>query len=196
MGGPERGYDGAKRLSGRKRHILVDTGGLLLAAQVHGANLPDRDGGRQLLGEHNRICRGWSWYGRTVRTQAGSASGSRRSAGGGWRCPATETASSGATDWRRSRAGSWSFRGGGSWSGPSRGWASLATDQQGLRKVAGDRGGDALRRDEQAHAAQVGASSMKRSRLSFAFAKLPLEAVRKNEKSKIRELKTMSSKPL
>jgi putative transposase len=27
VGGPERGYDGAKRLSGRKRHILVDTGG-------------------------------------------------------------------------------------------------------------------------------------------------------------------------
>jgi putative transposase len=28
VGGPERGYDGAKRLAGRKRHILVDTGGL------------------------------------------------------------------------------------------------------------------------------------------------------------------------
>src|SRR5829696_5699511 len=27
VGGPERGYDGAKRLSGRKRHLLVDTGG-------------------------------------------------------------------------------------------------------------------------------------------------------------------------
>ena len=51
VGGPERGYDGAKRLSGRKRHILVDTGGLLLAARVHGADLADRDGGRQLLGE-------------------------------------------------------------------------------------------------------------------------------------------------
>lgn len=51
-GGPERGYDGAKRLSGRKRHILVDTGGLVLAARVHGADLlPDRDGGRRLLGE-------------------------------------------------------------------------------------------------------------------------------------------------
>ncbi len=48
-GGPERGYDGAKRLAGRKRHILVDTNGLVLAARVHGADLPDRDGGRQLL---------------------------------------------------------------------------------------------------------------------------------------------------
>src|ERR671910_479230 len=38
-GGPERGYDGAKRLAGRKRHLLVDTNGLVLAARVHGADL-------------------------------------------------------------------------------------------------------------------------------------------------------------
>jgi putative transposase len=54
-GGPERGYDGAKRLAGRKRHILlVDTNGLVLAARVHGGAdlLPDRDGGgRRLLAE-------------------------------------------------------------------------------------------------------------------------------------------------
>lgn len=42
-GGPQRGYDGAKRLAGRKRHILVDTNGLILAARVHGADLPDRE---------------------------------------------------------------------------------------------------------------------------------------------------------
>jgi putative transposase len=51
VGGPERGYDGAKRLAGRKRHILVDTNGLVLAAKVHGADLPDRDGGRRLVSE-------------------------------------------------------------------------------------------------------------------------------------------------
>ena len=50
-GGPERGYDGAKRLAGRKRHILVDTNGLVLAARVRGAGVPDRDGGRRLLAE-------------------------------------------------------------------------------------------------------------------------------------------------
>jgi putative transposase len=50
VGGPERGYDGAKRLAGRKRHLLVDTNGLVLAARVHSADLPDRDGGRRLLG--------------------------------------------------------------------------------------------------------------------------------------------------
>jgi putative transposase len=51
VGGPERGYDGAKRFAGRKRHILVDTNGLVLAARVHGANLPDQDGGRRLLAD-------------------------------------------------------------------------------------------------------------------------------------------------
>ncbi len=40
-GGP-RGYDGAKKLSGRKRHLLVDTLGLVLRARVHGADLQDR----------------------------------------------------------------------------------------------------------------------------------------------------------
>src|SRR3954451_18526673 len=34
----ERGYDGAKRLSGRKRQLLVDTGGLVLGARVHAAS--------------------------------------------------------------------------------------------------------------------------------------------------------------
>ncbi len=34
-GGP-RGYDGAKKLAGRKQHVLVDTGGLLMRVVVHG----------------------------------------------------------------------------------------------------------------------------------------------------------------
>lgn len=51
VGGPERGYDGAKRLSGRKRHLLVDTGGLVLGARVHAASLHDRDGAQALLSD-------------------------------------------------------------------------------------------------------------------------------------------------
>jgi putative transposase len=51
VGGPERGYDGAKRLSGRKRHLLVDTGGLVLGARVHAASLHDRDGAQVLLSD-------------------------------------------------------------------------------------------------------------------------------------------------
>lgn len=50
MGGPARGYDGAKRLKGRKRHLLVDTTGLVLLACVHAADLHDRDGARLLVG--------------------------------------------------------------------------------------------------------------------------------------------------
>jgi putative transposase len=37
-----RGYDGAKQLSGRKRHLLVDTQGLVLRAMVHSAAIQDR----------------------------------------------------------------------------------------------------------------------------------------------------------
>ena len=38
------GYDGGKKINGRKRHVAVDTGGLLLAVVVTTASLQDRDG--------------------------------------------------------------------------------------------------------------------------------------------------------
>jgi transposase len=44
-----RGYDAGKRVNGRKRHIAVDTCGLLLAVLVTGAYVQDRDGARPLL---------------------------------------------------------------------------------------------------------------------------------------------------
>ena len=40
--GGVHGYDGAKKLSGRKRHVLVETQGLLLTVTVHSAELQDR----------------------------------------------------------------------------------------------------------------------------------------------------------
>ena len=43
-GGPERGFDGGTKVSGRKRHLLVDTLGLLITAIVHAANLYDGAG--------------------------------------------------------------------------------------------------------------------------------------------------------
>jgi len=49
VGGQERGYDGAKKVKGRKRHLLVDTQGLVLKAKVHGAGVMDRDGIKPLL---------------------------------------------------------------------------------------------------------------------------------------------------
>jgi putative transposase len=52
--GGERGYDGAKKLVGRKRHIVVDTEGLLLAVNVHPANVMDRDGIKLVLDDQTR----------------------------------------------------------------------------------------------------------------------------------------------
>jgi putative transposase len=49
VGGKERGYDGAKKIKGRKRHLLVDTQGLVLQARVHSAKVVDRDGIKLLL---------------------------------------------------------------------------------------------------------------------------------------------------
>jgi len=45
-GGPERGYDAGKNVNGRKRHLLVDTIGLLLIVVVHAASTQDRDGAK------------------------------------------------------------------------------------------------------------------------------------------------------
>lgn len=47
-GGP-RGYDAGKRIYGRKRHIVTDTNGLLLAVHVHPANIQDCHGAVPLL---------------------------------------------------------------------------------------------------------------------------------------------------
>ncbi len=47
--GGERGYDGGKKIKGRKRHLLVDTEGWVLRSKVHAANVMDRDGIKLLL---------------------------------------------------------------------------------------------------------------------------------------------------
>ncbi len=44
-----RGYDGGKKIKGRKRHLLVDTTGLILQVLVHEANIQDYRGGKRLL---------------------------------------------------------------------------------------------------------------------------------------------------
>jgi transposase len=48
--GGERGFDAGKKVKGRKRHILTDTGGLLVGAVVHAANVQDRDGAPAVFG--------------------------------------------------------------------------------------------------------------------------------------------------
>jgi putative transposase len=49
VGGDQRGYDGGKKVKGRKCHILVDTEGLVLKAMVHSAKVMDYEGIKTLL---------------------------------------------------------------------------------------------------------------------------------------------------
>jgi putative transposase len=65
-GGEECGYDAGKKITGRKRHVVVDTLGLLLAVVVTAASVQDRDGARLVLAKlfdrikhskHSRWCR-------------------------------------------------------------------------------------------------------------------------------------------
>ena len=62
--GGDRGYDACKHTKGRKRHIVVDVLGLILAVAVTGANVQDRDGGQSVLkglkDRFPRIARVWA----------------------------------------------------------------------------------------------------------------------------------------
>jgi len=49
VGGEQRGYDGGKKVKGRKRHLLVDTEGFVLRAKVHSAKVMDYEGIKTLL---------------------------------------------------------------------------------------------------------------------------------------------------
>jgi transposase len=53
-----RGYDAGKKIKGRKRHIIVDTLGLMVGLMVHGADVQDRDGAPDLL---KSIRHRWPW---------------------------------------------------------------------------------------------------------------------------------------
>lgn len=61
----ERGYDGAKQVTGRKRHLLVDVMGLVLVVLVHKASLSERAGAKMLLQRalfkgFDRLCLIWA----------------------------------------------------------------------------------------------------------------------------------------
>ena len=53
-----RGFDAGKKINGRKRHIVTDTGGLLVGLVVHSAAIQDRDGAAQVL---KSIVKRWPW---------------------------------------------------------------------------------------------------------------------------------------
>ena len=53
----ERGFDAGKKVKGRKRHLLVDTLGLILVAVVHSAAIQDREGAKLVIQKAR-------WFGR------------------------------------------------------------------------------------------------------------------------------------
>lgn len=62
--GGANGYDAGKKIKGRKRHLAVDTMGLLLAVVVHCAGIQDRDGAKwvceKLHGKFPRLRLSWA----------------------------------------------------------------------------------------------------------------------------------------
>lgn len=53
-----RGFDAAKKVNGRKRHLITDTLGLMVAALVHPADIQDRDGAPAVF---KAILKRWPW---------------------------------------------------------------------------------------------------------------------------------------
>jgi putative transposase len=86
VGGEQRGYDGGKKVKGRKRHLLVDTEGLVLKAKIHSAKVMDYEGIKTLLRQANErfpaygIC-GWM---RATAERTRAQTGWRRPWGGAW----------------------------------------------------------------------------------------------------------------
>ncbi|WP_165396562.1 IS5 family transposase [Streptomyces sp. F001] len=64
VGADSRGFDGGKQINGRKRHVVVDTVGLLLGVMVTAADTGDRIAARALLGQvadaHHRLALVWA----------------------------------------------------------------------------------------------------------------------------------------
>ena len=80
VGGAERGFDPAKKVEGRKRHLLVDTEGLLLKVRVHNAKVPDEDGIRLLLDPaRDRLYRPFRTFGSMLATKGEAGGGPRES---------------------------------------------------------------------------------------------------------------------
>lgn len=77
VGGPARGFDGGKKVNGRKRHLVVDTLGLVVALKVHAANISDRDGAPLVLAtlpeRFPRIRKLWTDTGYTGRFRTWAA---------------------------------------------------------------------------------------------------------------------------
>jgi Transposase DDE domain len=70
-----RGCDAGKKINGHKRHIAVDTGGLVLAVVVTAASTQDRDGAKPLMWNPRRAFPSIAWAWATAGTPASSSPG-------------------------------------------------------------------------------------------------------------------------
>lgn len=56
IGSEDKGFDAGKKIKGIKRHIIVDTMGLVLAVVIQSASIQDRDGAVEVV---NKLCESW-----------------------------------------------------------------------------------------------------------------------------------------
>ncbi|MFW8642092.1 IS5 family transposase [Rhizobium beringeri] len=76
------GYDAGKKIKGRKRHILVDTLGMLLKAEVHSAGIQDRDGAALVF---DKLANRFPFIEKSAAMAAIGAQRSKRQARDRWR---------------------------------------------------------------------------------------------------------------
>ena len=91
VGAAVRGFDAGKKVNGRKRHIVVDTMGLLLLVVITSAGMQDRDGARTLLARVKMAMPSlsllWadsSYAGKLVEWASGSPTSPSRSCASPW----------------------------------------------------------------------------------------------------------------
>nr|WP_272927453.1 IS5 family transposase [Streptomyces sp. MnatMP-M77] len=85
------GYDGGKRVPGRRRHIVTDTLGLLLAVAVTAANVGDRDAAVPLLRRLRTLHREITLVWLTAVTPAPLSTGAVRNSASPWRSSSAQT---------------------------------------------------------------------------------------------------------
>lgn len=83
--GGERGIDGGKKVKGRKRQLLTDTQGNLLATVVHAANISDQEGGRICWTPASTTYPAWPRSWRMVATKATCSSGNSKNMALPWK---------------------------------------------------------------------------------------------------------------
>jgi hypothetical protein len=85
VAGPGRGYDAGKKINGRKRHIAVDTIGLLLTVLITAAGVQDRDGAKPCCGTCSAHSARSGTSGPIPVMPASSSPGRRRASRSPWR---------------------------------------------------------------------------------------------------------------